>query len=63
LRREAKLLGLTGVVGSGVGLSEAGEPVIEVYLDQECSRTRRRIPAALENVPTRVMLTGPFVAF
>ena len=62
-RNEAKLLELTGVVGVGVGLSETGEPVIEVYLDQERSRTRRRIPAVLEDAQTRVIVTGPFVAF
>lgn len=33
------------------------------HFNQERFRTRRRIPAALEHVQTRVIVTGPFVAF
>ena len=56
------LFNVPDVVGHGIGLSEGGEPVIEVYLRNENGRSRARIPAALDHVPVRVLVTGPFTA-
>ena len=72
LRHEAKLLEIDGVVGTGLGLSETAEPLIEVYLDKERSLARSRIKQTLESicalenvrsVPARVVVTGQFQAF
>ena len=61
--QKAKLFGLDGVVGTGVGLGADGDPVIEVYLDRERPATRRSIPSAMGGYATRVIVTGPFVAY
>lgn len=57
-RHEAALFEIPGVVGVGVG---AG-PAVEVYLAQDSAGARRRIPARLEDVPVRVVVTGEFHA-
>ena len=62
-RHEQNIFQIDGVVGSGVGLSKEGQPVIEVYLKEDRAEGRARIPAALDNVPLRVVITGEFVAF
>ncbi len=62
-RHSKALLAIPGVVGHGVSLSKAGQPVIEVYLEQENAAARARIPASADNVPVRVVVTGPFEAF
>ena len=54
------LFGIPGVVGHGVGVSENGGSVIEVYLSNGASRGQ--VPAALDNVPVRVVVTGDYVA-
>ena len=56
------LFNVPDVVGHGIGLSDEDDPVIEVYLRNENARSRARIPAALDNVPVRVLVTGPFTA-
>jgi len=60
-RHEGRIMRIGGVVGVGVGLSEAGEAVVEVYL--EADMPRARIPQAVDKVPVRVIVTGPFVAY
>jgi len=50
-------------VGHGLSKNEKGEPVIEIYLANENANARARIPADLENVPVRVIVTGPFRAY
>lgn len=62
-RHSAALFAVPGVIGHGVGLSAAGRPVIEVYLAQDNASARARIPAALDNVPVQVIVTGEFIAF
>lgn len=57
------LFSIPGVVGHGLALNENGQPVIEVYLDSGTADARARIPAALENVPVRVVVTGAFEAY
>ena len=55
------LLNLPGVVGHGVGLSNHGQAVIEVYVENE--RAARGVPSSLDGVPVKVLVTGEFVAF
>jgi hypothetical protein len=62
-RHESEIHGIDGVVGSGVGVSETGTPVVEVYVKENRSRTLNRIPDAIEDVPVRVLVTGEFEAF
>lgn len=62
-RNSARLMGINGVVGHGVGLSESGRPVIEVYVGADNAAMRAQIPVTLENVPVRVVVTGAFEAY
>lgn len=62
-RHEQRIFEIEGVTGTGVSVSEKGQPVIEVYLKEERAETRAQIPASLENVPVRVVVTGLFEAF
>lgn len=62
-RHEQNILQIPTVVGTGIGLSETARPVIEIYLEQDSTEARRRIPPALDKVPVRVVVTGPFEAF
>jgi len=57
-RHSDKLFSIAGVVGHGVGLSDTGEAVIEVYLANESASSRAQIPGVLESVPVRVVVTG-----
>lgn len=57
-RHEAALLQVPSVVGVGVGTGGA----IEVYLAQDSAQSRRQIPAQLDRVPVRVIVTGEFQA-
>ena len=54
---------ITGVVGTGVSLSETGQPVIEIYLKKDLAEAHARIPAVLDNVRVRAVVTGSFEAF
>jgi hypothetical protein len=65
LAREAKrhnedrLMGVPGAVGVGVGRGG----VVEVYLAHANEQARSQIPAHVDNVPVRVIVTGEFQAF
>lgn len=62
-RHEQNILRIPTVVGIGIGLSETARPVIEIYLEEDSTEARRRIPPALDKVPVRIVVTGPFEAF
>lgn len=64
-RHSAVLFAIPGVIGHGVGASETDPDaaVIEIYLESANEQARRAIPAALEGIPVRVVVTGPVVAF
>ena len=62
-RHEHNIFQIDDVVGTGVGLSETGEPVVEIYLKEDSAKARAQIPVALGNVPVEVLVTGPFEAF
>jgi hypothetical protein len=61
--RENEIFQNSGVVGTGVGLSETGEPVIEVYLESDSPKTRVQIPKSFDDVNVRIKVTGRFEAF
>ncbi|MCH7925466.1 MAG: hypothetical protein IIC51_08030 [Planctomycetes bacterium] len=50
------------VVGHGIGADAQGNPVIVVYFSKENAQDRAKIPAAIEGLPTRIKVTGPFRA-
>ncbi len=62
-RHSAELLAIPDVVGHGISLSANGTPVIVVYLSRESAAARAQIQPAIDGVPTRIKLTGPFTAF
>ena len=62
-RSSQHLMGLPGVVGHGIGLSDDGHPVIEVYLANENASARAQIPNNIENFAVRVVVTGTFEAY
>lgn len=62
-RHENRLFAVPGAVGHGVGLDKDGSPVIEIYLKAESAQARQKAPAKLDNVPVRIKVTGPIVAF
>jgi hypothetical protein len=59
-RHSDALRDIEDVVGHGISRNEQGEPVTEIYLTKENANARARIPASLEDVPVRVVVTGPF---
>lgn len=65
-RNEVNILKLKrkGVIGIGVGLSDAepGQMVIEVYVHKPAPGVRSLIPETMENVPIKIFETGLFVA-
>ncbi|UCE62129.1 MAG: hypothetical protein JSU63_10545 [Phycisphaerales bacterium] len=61
-RNSARLFAIPDVVGHGISLDANGNVIIKVFLARESADVRAQIPAALENVPVRVEVTGPFEA-
>lgn len=62
LRSSNALLAIPGVVGHGVGKDADGNYVIQVYLDEDSAAARARVPALLEGVSVKIIVTGPFEA-
>ena len=62
-RHEDRLFDIPGVVGTGISVDDAGNPVIEVYIERATRAAGRPIPQALEGVPVRVVETGSFIAY
>ncbi len=56
-RHEARLLGVKGVVGVGVGLRD-GRECITVLVRERHPALQREIPAELEGFPTYVEVVG-----
>ena len=61
---EQNLMKVPGVVGMGVGLSEAApdQAVIEIYVERDTPEVRRALPEQLDNIPVKIVETGPIVA-
>lgn len=64
-RNEEAILSIEGVVGLGVGLSEAAadEVAIEVYTKKPSHEMRHLLPEALENIPVKIVETGEIIAY
>lgn len=57
------LMGRLGVLGVGLGaLEDNSAPAIIVYVDKTSSSTPQ-LPAQIDSVPVRIIMTDPFVAF
>jgi hypothetical protein len=57
---EAKLMGIPGVVGVGMGLTENGDrPAIHVYVNVEATggQIPAAIPGQIDNIPIRIIKT------
>ena len=51
------------VLGVGLGaLEDNAAPAIIVYVDKT-SQTKQQLPAGVGNVPVRVVMTDPFIAY
>jgi hypothetical protein len=62
---EAKLMGIPGVVGVGMGLTErGGEPAIHVYVNTQATggTIPTAIPKQIDNVPVRTIETDAIKA-
>jgi hypothetical protein len=60
-RHESRLMKVRGVVGVGIGEKD-GKEVICVYVADDNPKIREALPAALEEVPIEVIVSGPFKA-
>jgi hypothetical protein len=60
-RHESRLMKVRGVVGVGIGEKD-GKEVICVYVANDNPKIREALPAALEEVPIEVIVSGPFKA-
>lgn len=58
-RHTARLLAQPGVVGTGIGLNEAGRPVIKIFTERAGVEG---LPDRLEGLPVAVEVTGMFIA-
>src|SRR5260370_918968 len=62
-RHEAELLKMSGVTGSGVGLSAEGKAVIKVFVEKDTQAMRSSVPPFLETIPVEIEETGPVTAY
>ena len=60
-RHESRLMKMRGVVGVGIGEKD-GKEVICVYVADDNPKIRGALPAALEEVPVEIVVSGPFKA-
>ena len=61
-RHQDEFLAIEGVVGLGLGERPDGTAVLAIYVIQDSSELRRRIPAVVEGIPTEVRESGEFLA-
>jgi hypothetical protein len=63
--REPEILSRPGVIGLGVGATEADPTIaaIVIYLETGRNAQPHGLPSEIDGVPVRVILTDPFVAF
>ena len=59
---EEELLAIEGVVGLGLRTRPDGTPCLALYVSQDTSELRRRIPKTVDSLPTEVIESGDFVA-
>jgi hypothetical protein len=54
---------LPGVVGTAVGTDGRGRHVIQIYLENDHPTLRAQVPGRVEDLDTRVIVSGPLVAY
>ncbi len=62
-RHEDELTHVPGVVGTGIGAGDNGQPEIQVYVDKLTPQAQAAIPAEVEGTPVKAVETGQFVAY
>lgn len=62
-RATPEFMSLPNVVGTSVGKDENGSYIVLVYLENDDAGARGRIPTLLEDLPTRVVVSGKFEAY
>jgi hypothetical protein len=59
-RNESRLMGIAGVLGTGIGRAATGEDAIVVYVRD--SSVKPRVPSRIEKYPVEVVVTGDIKA-
>ena len=59
-RHSAYLLGLEGVSGVGVERDDAHSYVLAIHFDDQAAVDRLKIPATLDGVPVRPIVSGRY---
>jgi hypothetical protein len=57
-----RVMQIPGVVGTSIGADENGGYVVQIYLERDDASVRSRIPARFEDIPSRIVVSGKFVA-
>ena len=60
---EDELFEIPGVLGTGIGADASGNPVIRVYVENAAQSVDHPIPADIEGLPVRIVVTGPIEAY
>lgn len=53
------VIGLPGVAGTAVGLSD-GRPCVKIMIERDDAALRSRLPRSEAGFPVRIEVTGPF---
>jgi hypothetical protein len=59
-RHSAHLLGMDGVSGVGVERDDAQSYVLAIHFDDQAAADRLQIPATLDGVPVRTIISGRY---
>ena len=63
-RHEDRVMGIPGVVGIGIGLTEDGQDLaFIVYVEKLTPSIKAQVPARIEGVPVRLIESGIFKAY
>ena len=62
-RHEDELKSVAGVVGTGIGADDNGQPEIQVYVDKLTPQAQAALPTEVEGTPVKAVETGAFVAY
>lgn len=57
-----RLMQIPGVVGTSIGM-DGSRAVIQVYLETDDAGVRQQIPSQFEDVPSRIIVSGPIIAY
>jgi len=60
---ENELFEIPGVLGTGIGADASGNPVIRVYVANAAQSVDHPMPANIEGLPVRVVVTGTIEAY